>query len=129
MILTTTLWKQFSLISDLIHKLSLQSVYILSIFFKRYLFTFRPWKIYVRVLKTTVMLVNWQGKSREYLKSPSFTPPRRHFHLDGSWLYCKESLWIRSEICENCFHSVVVKIILINYAKKKLIHVWAGGNV
>ena len=28
-----------------------QSVYILSIFFKRYLFTFRPWKIYVRVLK------------------------------------------------------------------------------
>ena len=32
---------------------------------------------------------------------------------------CKESLWIRSELSENCFHSVVVKIILINYAKKK----------
>ena len=32
---------------------------------------------------------------------------------------CKESLWIRSELNENCFHSVVVKIILINYAKKK----------
>jgi hypothetical protein len=31
---------------------------------------------------------------------------------------CKESLWIRLELSENCFHSVVVKIILINYAKK-----------
>jgi hypothetical protein len=32
-----------------------------------------------------------------------------------------------SELSENCFHSVVVKIILINYAKKeKLIHAWAG---
>ena len=41
---------------------------------------------------------------------------------------CKESLWIRSELSENCFHSVVVKIILINYAKKKLIHAWAGGK-
>jgi hypothetical protein len=41
---------------------------------------------------------------------------------------CKESLWIRSELSENCFHSVV-KIILINYAKKtKLIHAWAGGK-
>ena len=40
---------------------------------------------------------------------------------------CKESLWKRSELSENCFHSGVVKIILINYAKKKqLIHVWAG---
>jgi hypothetical protein len=28
-------------------------------------------------------------------------------------------LWKRSELSENCFHSVVVKIILINYAKKK----------
>jgi hypothetical protein len=27
------------------------------------------------------MLVNWKGKSREYLKSTSFTPPRRNFHL------------------------------------------------
>ena len=41
---------------------------------------------------------------------------------------CKESLWIRSELSENCFHSVVVKIILINYAKKKLIHAWTGGK-
>ena len=41
---------------------------------------------------------------------------------------CKESLWIRSELSENCFHSVV-KIILINYVKKtKLIHAWAGGK-
>ena len=41
---------------------------------------------YVRVLKTTVILVNWKGKSREYPKSTSFTPPRRNFHLDGCWL-------------------------------------------
>jgi hypothetical protein len=34
-----------------------------------------------------------------------------------------------SELSENCFHSVVVKIILINYAKKILIHAWAGGKV
>jgi hypothetical protein len=59
--------------------------YILSIFFKRYLFTFRPWKIYVRVLKTTVMLVNWKGKSREYPKITSFTPLRRNFHLWICW--------------------------------------------
>jgi len=58
----TTLWKQFSLNSDLIHKLSLHSLYVLSIFFKRYLFTFRPWKIYVRVLKTTVMLSQLERK-------------------------------------------------------------------
>jgi hypothetical protein len=39
---------------------------------------------------------------------------------------CKESLWKRSELSENCFHSVV-KIILINYAKKnQLIHAWDG---
>ena len=28
-------------------------------------------------------------------------------------------MWIRSELSENCFHSIVVKIILITYAKKK----------
>ena len=39
-----------------------------------------------------------------------------------------ERMWIRSELSENCFHSVVVKIILINYAKKKTIHAWAGGK-
>jgi hypothetical protein len=32
--------------------------------------------------KESVMLVNWKGKSREYPKSTSFTPPRRNFHLD-----------------------------------------------
>jgi hypothetical protein len=55
--------------------------YILSIFFKRYLFTFRPWKIYVRVLKTTVMLVNWKGKSREYPKS-TWKPVTQESSLD-----------------------------------------------
>jgi hypothetical protein len=33
--------------------------------------------------------------------------------------------WIRSELSENYFHSVVVKIILINYAKKKT-YSWLG---
>ena len=42
--------------------------------------------------------------------------------MERMYRLCKESLWIRSELSENCFHSVVVKIILINYAKKKLIH-------
>ena len=49
--------------------------------------------------------------------------------MERMYRLCKESLWIRSELSENCFHSVV-KIILINYAKKtKLIHAWAGGKV
>ena len=48
--------------------------------------------------------------------------------MERMYRLCKESLWIRSELSENCFHSVVVKIILINYAKKKLIHAWAGGK-
>ena len=39
--------------------------------------------------------------------------------MERMYRLCKESLWIRSELSENCFHSVVVKIILINYAKKK----------
>ena len=38
--------------------------------------------------------------------------------MERMYRLCKESLWIRSELSENCFHSVV-KIILINYAKKK----------
>jgi hypothetical protein len=50
-------------------------------------------------------------------------------NMERMYRLCKESLWIRSELSENCFHSVVVKIILINYAKKKLIHAWAGGKV
>ena len=50
-------------------------------------------------------------------------------NMERMYTDCKESLWIRSEINENCFHSVVVKIILINYAKKKLIRAWAGGKV
>jgi hypothetical protein len=45
--------------------------------------------------------------------------------MERMYRLCKESLWIRSELSENCFHSVV-KIILINYAKKtKLIHAWS----
>jgi hypothetical protein len=47
-------------------------------------------------------------------------------NMERMYKLCKESLWIRSELSENCFHSVVVKIILINYAKKKLIHALAG---
>jgi hypothetical protein len=48
--------------------------------------------------------------------------------MERMYRLCKESLWIRSELSENYFHSVV-KIILINYAKKtKLIHSWAGGK-
>ena len=48
--------------------------------------------------------------------------------MERMYRLCKESLWIRSELSENCFHSVV-KIILLNYAKKtKLIHAWAGGK-
>ena len=48
--------------------------------------------------------------------------------MERMYRLCKESLWIRSELSENCLHSVV-KIILINYAKKtKLIHAWAGGK-
>ena len=48
--------------------------------------------------------------------------------MERMYRLCKESLWIRSELSENCFHSVV-KIILINYAKKtKRIHAWAGGK-
>ena len=39
--------------------------------------------------------------------------------MERMYRLCKENLWIRSELSENCFHSVVVKIILINYAKKK----------
>jgi hypothetical protein len=39
--------------------------------------------------------------------------------MERMYRLCKESLWIRSELCEKCFHCVVVKIILINYAKKK----------
>jgi hypothetical protein len=39
--------------------------------------------------------------------------------MERMYRLCKESLWKRSELSENCFHSVVVKIILINYAKKK----------
>jgi hypothetical protein len=38
--------------------------------------------------------------------------------MERMYIDCKESLWIRSELSENFFHSVV-KIILINYAKKK----------
>ena len=46
-------------------------------------------------------------------------------NMERMYKLCKESLWIRSELSENCFHSVVVKIILINYAKEnKLIHAW-----
>ena len=37
--------------------------------------------------------------------------------MERMYRLCKESLWIRSELSENCFHSIV-KIILINYAKK-----------
>ena len=48
--------------------------------------------------------------------------------MERMYRLCKESLWIRSELSENCFHSVV-KIILINYAKKNLNHAWAGGKV
>jgi hypothetical protein len=48
--------------------------------------------------------------------------------MERMYIDCKESLWIRSELSENFFHSVV-KIILINYAKKKLIHAWAGGKL
>ena len=40
--------------------------------------------------------------------------------MERMYRLCKESLWIRSELSEHCFHSVVVKIILINYAKKNL---------
>ena len=48
--------------------------------------------------------------------------------MERMYRLCKESLGIRSELSENCFHSVV-KIILINYVKKtKLIHAWAGGK-
>jgi hypothetical protein len=38
-------------------------------------------------------------------------------NMERMYRLCKESLWIRLELSENCFHSVV-KIILINYAKK-----------
>ena len=37
--------------------------------------------------------------------------------MERMYRLCKESLWIRSELSENCFHSGI-KIILINYAKK-----------
>jgi hypothetical protein len=48
--------------------------------------------------------------------------------MERMYRLCKERLWIRSELSENCFQSVV-KIILINYAKKtKLIHACAGGK-
>jgi hypothetical protein len=40
-------------------------------------------------------------------------------NMERMYRLCKENLWIRSELSENCFHSVVVKIIFINYAKKK----------
>ena len=47
--------------------------------------------------------------------------------MERMYRLCKESLWIRSELSEHCFHSVVVKIILINYAKKNLF--MPGGKV
>ena len=47
--------------------------------------------------------------------------------MERMYRLCKESLWKKSELSENCFHSVVVKIILINYAKK--INLFMSGLV
>ena len=70
-------------------------------------FPFQLTKITV-VLRTRTYIFQGRNVNKYLLKN-----------MERMYRLCKESLWIRSEISENCFHSVVVKIILINYDKKK----------
>jgi hypothetical protein len=83
----------------------------------------------VNYLKFSLEFVNyyfitnffWPSLSKFFPTYPfcTFSPGYLLKNMERMYRLCKESLWKRSELSENCFHSVVVKIILINYARKK----------
>ena len=79
-------------------------------------FPFQLTKITV-VLRTRTYMFQGRNVNKYLLKN-----------MERMYRLCKESLWIRTELSENCFHSVV-KIILINYAKKNNLFMPGAGLV